>query len=73
MPSSRGSSQPRSQTQVSHMTGGFSTVWATREGEAILNEWESASHQIIQNPHDIITWPEAYNGICYQTELGKSE
>ena len=28
MPSSRGSSQPRDQTQVSHMAGGF---WATRE------------------------------------------
>ena len=32
MPSSRGSSQPRDQTQVSHIVGGFLTVvWATRE------------------------------------------
>ena len=31
MPSSRGSSQPRDQTQVSHIAGGFFTVWATRE------------------------------------------
>ena len=38
MPSLRGFSQPRSQTQVSHETGGFSTVWATREGEAI-SKW----------------------------------
>ena len=30
MPSSRGSSQPRDQTQVSHIAGGFFTVWATR-------------------------------------------
>ena len=31
MPSSRGSSQPRDRTQVSHIAGGFFTVWATRE------------------------------------------
>ena len=29
MPSSRGSSQLRDQTQVSHISGGFFTVWAT--------------------------------------------
>ena len=31
IPSSRGSSQPRDQTQVSHIAGGFFTSWATRE------------------------------------------
>ena len=31
MPSSRGSSQTRDQTQVSHIGGGSFTVWATRE------------------------------------------
>ena len=31
MPSSRGSSQPRDQTQVSHITGELFTIWATRE------------------------------------------
>ena len=31
MPSSRGSSQPRDQTQDFHIAGGFFTVWATRE------------------------------------------
>ena len=31
MPSSRGSSQPRAQTQVSCTAGGFFTIWATRE------------------------------------------
>ena len=31
MPPSRGSSQPRNQSQVSHITGGFFTIWATRE------------------------------------------
>ena len=33
MPSSRGSSQPRDRTQVSHFVGGFFTVWATREAQ----------------------------------------
>ena len=31
MPFSRGSSQPRDQTQVTHIAGGFFTIWATRE------------------------------------------
>ena len=31
MPCSRGSSQPRDPSQVSHISGGFFTVWATRE------------------------------------------
>ena len=31
MPSSRGSSQPRDWTQISHITGGFFTIWATRK------------------------------------------
>ena len=30
---SRGSSQPRDRTQVSHTAGGFFTVWATREAQ----------------------------------------
>ena len=30
---SRGSSQPRDQTQVSHIAGGFFTGWATREAQ----------------------------------------
>ena len=33
MPSSRGSSQPRGQTQVSRIAHGFFTVWATREAQ----------------------------------------
>ena len=31
MPSSKGFSQPRDQTQVSSTAGGFFTIWATRE------------------------------------------
>ena len=33
MPSSRGSSQPRNQTRISHITGGFFTNWATRNAQ----------------------------------------
>ena len=32
-PFSRGSSQPRDQTQVSHIAGRFFTSWATREAQ----------------------------------------
>ena len=32
-PFSRGSSQPRNRTQVSHIAGGFFTSWATREAQ----------------------------------------
>ena len=32
-PFSRGSSQPRDQTQVSHIAGGFFTSWATSEAQ----------------------------------------
>ena len=31
LPTFRGSSQPRDQTQVSHITGIFSTIWVTRK------------------------------------------
>ena len=34
MPSSRGSSQPRDQTQVSCIAGRFFTIWATRKDQA---------------------------------------
>jgi len=38
VPSSTGSSQPRAQTQVSHIAGGFLTVWATRSGFCQISE-----------------------------------
>ena len=37
MPSSRGSSQPGDQTQISHITGWFFTIWATREVQKYWN------------------------------------
>ena len=39
MPSSRGSSQPKDQTQVSHVVGGFFTIWATREAQEYWSGW----------------------------------
>ena len=33
MPSSRGSFQPADQIQVSRITGGFFTIWNTREAQ----------------------------------------
>ena len=38
MPSSRGSSQPRDQTQVSCIAGRFFTIWATREAYEYWSE-----------------------------------
>ena len=35
VPFSRGSSQPRDWTQVSHIAGGFFTSWATREAQLL--------------------------------------
>ena len=48
MPFSRGSSQPRDRTQVSHTTGRFFTIWATREARQHLGlgnsyVWEPVS------------------------------
>ena len=43
-PFSRGSSQPRDQTQVSSIAGGFFTSWATREAQ----EYWSGSLSLLQ-------------------------
>ena len=37
MPSSRGSSQPRDPTQVTHIAGGFFTIWSTRKAQEYWN------------------------------------
>ena len=46
-PFSKGSSQPRDQTQVSRIAGGFFTIWATREAQ------EYWSGQPIPSPEDL--------------------
>ena len=48
MPSSRGSSQPRDQTQVSHIAGRFFTIWATREALYHINNIIYLDAQIVQ-------------------------
>ena len=42
----RGSSQPRVQTQVSCITGGFFTSWATREAHT---KWKNFVYQVFVN------------------------
>jgi len=54
-PFSRGSSQPRDQTQVSHIADGFFTSWATREvqeywsGTLYLLQWISLTQFFLMN------------------------
>ena len=40
MPSSRTSSQPRDQTQVSHIAGRLFTVWATKEAQKVIRYYK---------------------------------
>ena len=44
MPSSRGSSQPRDWTQVSHIAGGFFTIWTMKEAQKSMNPCKKKSH-----------------------------
>ena len=48
-PFSRGSSQPRDQTQVSHIAGGFFTSWATREAWGHTLSWVRTMNEWITN------------------------
>ena len=50
MPSSRGSSQPRDQTQVSGIAGGFFAILATREAQEYCNGWSIPSPADLHNP-----------------------
>ena len=58
MPSSRGSSQLRDQTQVSCIAGGFFTVWATREALRRLKGSANIPLEfyLIFNLHKTIFW-----------------
>ena len=52
--SSRGSSQPRDQTQVSHIAGWFFTIWATRETcylEKGLSQLETIAQNMVVRVH----------------------
>ena len=49
-PFSRASSQPRDQTQVSHIAGGFFTNWATREAQECWSGWPIPSPVDLPDP-----------------------
>ena len=49
-PFSRGSSQPRDQTQVSHIAGGFFISWATREAQEYWSGLPIPSPVDLPNP-----------------------
>ena len=53
MPSSRGSSQPRDQTQVSHISGRLLTLWATGEDHLIEFVVHSLNHIWFLWPHGL--------------------
>ena len=53
MPSSRGSSQPRDQTQISHTAGGFFTIWATRKAPIPKHAYYLTFTVIYETPHFI--------------------
>ena len=52
-PSSRGFSQPRDQTQVSHIADGFFTSWATREAQSEVRHKEKNKYHILTNIYGI--------------------
>ena len=47
---SRGSSQPRDWTQVSHIVGRLFTIWATREAQEYRSGWPIPSPVDLANP-----------------------
>ena len=56
-PFSRWSSQPRDQTQVSWITGGFFTSWATREAHLVLHTYIFFHYGVFQDIE--------YSSLCY--------
>ena len=54
MPSSRGSSQPRNRTQVSHIAGRFFTVWAPREALPVYCFLKATSDTVTSSSPDVI-------------------
>ena len=49
-PFSRGSSQPRNQTQVSRIAGGFFISWATGEAQEYWSGWSNPSPADLPDP-----------------------
>ena len=48
VPFSRGLSQLRDGTQVSHIAGGFSTIWATREAQVDVSFTKEYWEKVIE-------------------------
>ena len=86
-PFSRGSSQPRDQTQVSRIEGGFFTSWATREAQEYWSRYPipspgdlhnpgielgSPTLQVDSLPTELLGKPKHhYYGKCHYSELKK--
>ena len=84
MPSSRGSSQLRDQIQVSHMAGGFFTIWATRKAQEYWSGYpipspgelpdpgiksESPALQADYLPAELPGKPNFYNSSSFATQF----
>ena len=50
VPFSRGSSQPRDQTQISCLAGGFFTIWAIGEAQEYRSGWPILSPEDLPDP-----------------------
>ena len=61
IPSSRGSSQPRNQTQVSCIAGEFFTIWATRG--ALLKPWNTKFVVLVTTNHKMVLPAEDSPGV----------
>ena len=64
IPFSRGSSWPRDQTQVSHITGRFFTVWATWEdliGTSVMEKiWRLFKKLYLEMPYELVIPLQSY-------------
>ena len=67
MPSSRGSSQPRDWTHVSHMADRFFTIWVIREPKLMCTSSKIPSKIVFHET--LISW---YYNLCGRTAKGKS-
>ena len=60
IPFSRGSSQPRDRTQVSHTTGGFLTSWDTREAHSLPYQEANKKQASKKQAHFLIFLSTSY-------------
>ena len=65
--SSRGSSEPRDQTQLSHIAGSFFTIWATREAHIYIYTAGSYRNSMLNLLRNLQTLPRCYNSFTFRT------